>query len=171
MLHTTLSITYQVLLCLFLTAGVVMVPFTLPGTWVIAVAALLYSLVRDFQASSDWVVIGILVGLALVGEGIEFLTGTLGAKRENVPTGAIVCSMIGGIVGAIIGVPVFLVGALLGLLLGTFLGALIYCLVKDGHVRQALRHSWSILTSRVVSIFAKTSVAIGMAVYVLFKVF
>lgn len=170
-MHSVLSVTYQVFLCLFLLAGVVMIPFTLPGTWVIVVASFLYALVRDYQASADWKVIAVLAGLALLGELIEFLTGTLGPAKEKVPTGAIVCSVIGGIAGAIIGVPVFLIGALLGLLLGSFFGAFLYCLVKDGHVRQALRHSWLILTSRVIAIFAKTAIGAGMVVFVLFKVF
>jgi hypothetical protein len=170
-MHSVLSVTYQVLLCLLLAGGVAMVLFTLPGTWLIAVAAFLYSLVRDFDASSDWIVLVWLAVLALIGEVVEFVASTLGPKKVEVPTGAIVCSIIGGIIGAIIGVPVFLIGAVLGLLIGTFLGALVYTLVKDGRVRVALRHAWAVLTSRVISIFAKTSIAVGMAAYLLVKVF
>ncbi|HEX5038130.1 MAG TPA: DUF456 domain-containing protein [bacterium] len=171
MTHQILSVTYDVLLCLLVVGGIVMVLFTLPGTWVIVAAALLYSLVRDFQVSSDLIVIAWLVVLALIGEAIEFATGTLGPKKVEVPTGAIVCSIIGGIVGAIIGVPVFLIGAVLGLLLGTFLGALIYTLIKDGRVKVAFKHAFAVLTSRVISIFAKTAIAVGMAIYLLIKVF
>jgi uncharacterized protein YqgC (DUF456 family) len=125
----------------------------------------------DFQTSSDWIVIVWLVVLALIGEAVEFLTGTLGPKKAEVSTGAIVCSIIGGIVGAIIGVPVFLIGAVLGLLLGTFLGAFIYMMIKDGQVRAALKDAFVVLTSRVISIFAKTAIAVGMSVYLLIKVF
>ena len=171
MTHQILSVTYDVLLCLLVVGGIVMVLFTLPGTWVIVAAALLYSLVRDFQGSSDWVVIVWLVVLALIGEIIEFVTGALGPKKAEVPTGSIVCSMIGGIIGAIIGVPVFLIGAVLGLLIGTFIGALIYTLIKDGRVGAALRHAWAVLTSRIISIFAKTVIAVGMSIYLLIKVF
>jgi uncharacterized protein YqgC (DUF456 family) len=170
MAQQILSVTYQVVLCLFLLAGVVMIPFTLPGTWLIVLASFLYSFVRDYD-TADWKVVLILVILAALGEAIEFATGTLGPKKENVPTGAIVCSIVGGVIGVIVGVPVFLVGAVLGLLIGTFLGALIYTLIKDGQVRVALRHAWAVLTSRVISIFAKTSIAVGMAVYLLVKVF
>jgi len=166
-----LSITYQVLLCLLTIGGIAMILFTLPGTWVIVLAAFLYSLVRDFQAGSDWTVIILLAVFAVTGEVVEFVAGALGAKKQDVPTGAIVCSMVGGIAGALIGVPVFLVGALLGLLLGTFLGALIYMLLKDGRVGVALKNAWAVLTSRVISIFAKTAIGIGMAIYLLIHVF
>lgn len=171
MTQQILSVVYQVLLCALTAAGVGMILFTLPGTWVIVAAAFLYSLVRDFQAGSDWIVVAILAVLAGLGEVVEFAAGTLGAKKENVPTGAIVCSIVGGIVGAIIGVPVFLIGALLGLLIGTFIGALVYMLLKDGRVRVALKNAWAVLTSRVISIFAKTAIGVGMGVYLLLKVF
>ncbi len=133
-------------------------------------AAILYSLVRDFQSSSDLKVILITIGLAAVGEVVEFLTGTLGPKKANVSTGAIIASVIGGIMGALVGVPVFLIGALLGLFLGTFLGALTYALFKEGNVGTALHQAFAVLTSRVISVFAKTAIAAGMAVYLVMKV-
>lgn len=137
----------------------------------IVVDAFLFSLVRDFKAGSDWKVVLIVVGLALLGEGIEFLAGILGAKSQKVPTGAIIASLIGGIIGAIVGVPVFLIGSVLGLLLGTFLGAFLYSLVREREVRRAIGQSIAVLTSRIISIFAKTGVALGMSVYLLIKVF
>lgn len=158
------------LFTLILAAGVIIVPLGLPGTWVIFGDALLYSLIRDFQ-TSDVKVLLIVGGLALLGEGIEFLSGIVGAKREQVPNGAIIASLIGGIVGAIIGLPVVLIGSVLGLLLGTFLGALIYCLFKTPGVQPAVRMAWATLFSRVIALFAKTAVALGMAVYLLFQIF
>ncbi len=106
----------------------------------------------------------------MVGEGIELLTSVIGAKSQEVPTGAVIVSLVCGIIGAIIGVPVFLIGSVLGLLLGTYLGALIYSLIQQGDVRKALDQSLVVLTSRVISIFAKTSVALGMAVYLVIKI-
>jgi len=170
-MHHALSIAEIVLLFVALLAGVAMVPFTLPGTWVIAGAAFLYSLVANFKTSSDWLVVGILAALALFGEALDYAASAVSAKRENVPTGAVICSIVGGLAGAIIGVPVFLIGALLGLLVGTFLGAFLYSLIKKGDVSEALRHSGVILTSRIISIFAKTALAMGMAAYVAFQAF
>lgn len=171
MIHHILSIASIVLLCLTLLAGVLMVPFTLPGTWVIVGAALLYSLVGDFHNSPRWLVVSILAGLAVVGEMLDYAASAVSAKKENVPAGAVICSILGGLVGAVIGVPVFLIGALLGLLIGTFLGAFVYSLIRKKIVSEAFRDSFVILTSRIISIFAKTALAMGMSVYVLFKVF
>lgn len=166
---TILALTLFILL---LAAGIALVPVGLPGTWLIVVDALLYSLLRDFEGeTADWKVVLFVAMLALAGEAIEFGASVAGAKREKVPTGAIVASILGGLIGAVVGVPVFLIGSVLGLLLGTYLGALIYSLITHPRAGEAFRFARSVLFSRVVSIFAKTTVAVVMSVYLLFKVF
>ncbi len=166
-----LTILILFIFCLLLVIGVTLVPLGLPGTWLIVLDAFLYSLVRDYKNTDDWKVVLVALLLALAGEGIEFATGVFGAKNQKIPTGAIVASIVGGIIGAIVGVPVFLIGAVLGLLLGTFLGALIYGLITHPHLKEAIRFAIVTLFSRVVSIFAKTTVALVMVAYLLFKVF
>jgi len=162
----------KILLIAVILAGVVIVPLGLPGTWLIVGAAFLYSLFLDFTpGSSDVWVIVILIVLALIGEILEFLVGTLGGKKLDVSTGAIIASFVGGILGAIIGVPVFLIGALLGLLLGVFLGALIYELVVTKNVGIALKAAVAVFFSRLVASFMKTCIAVGMGVYLVFKLF
>ena len=168
LLLTTLILIVFVLL---LVIGICLVPLGLPGTWLIVLDAVLYSIVRNYQGTNDWKVILIVIFLALAGEGVEFAAGIFGAKQQKVPTGAVVASMVGGILGAIIGVPIFLIGAVLGLLLGTFLGALAYSLLTHPRVEEAFRFAVATLFSRVVSLFAKTTVAVVMSVYLLFKVF
>jgi uncharacterized protein YqgC (DUF456 family) len=160
------------LFILFLAVGILLVSLGLPGTWLIVADALLYSLLRDYKGETqDWKVVLFVAMLALAGEAIEFGASVLGARREKVPTGAIVASIAGGLLGAVIGIPVFLIGSVLGLLLGTYLGALIYSLITQPQAGEAFRFARSVLFSRVVSIFAKTTVAVVMSVYLLFKVF
>ncbi len=153
--------------------GVVMVPLGLPGTWLIVVGAVLYSIFFSFDGgtSSAWVVDLILIGMAIFGEIVEFFVGTLGSKPFKVSNGAIVCAFIGGIVGAIIGVPVFLIGSLLGLFLGAFLGAFIWELATLGSVGRALTNALAVLATKIVATFLKTTLAIVMAIYLLFKIF
>jgi uncharacterized protein YqgC (DUF456 family) len=160
-----------VFLCIGL--GLLMVPLGLPGTWVIVIGAVVYSLFFGFDggASSALAVNAILIGIAVFGEIVEFFVGTLGSKPLKVSNGAIVCAFIGGIVGAIIGVPVFLIGSLLGVFLGAFLGAFIWELATLGSVGRALTNALAVLATKVVATFLKTALAIGMAVYLLFKLF
>ena len=161
----------SIFLCILI--GVLLVPLGLPGTWVIVGGSFLYSLFYPFDggAASPWGVNAILFGLACFGEIMEFLVGTLGSKPLKVSNGAIACAFVGGIVGGIIGVPVFLVGALLGIFLGAFLGALIYEWITLKNFGRAFVNAMAVLATRVVAVFLKTSLALGMGVYLVFKIF
>lgn len=153
--------------------GVLMVPLGLPGTWLIVVGGLLYSLIYPFDGGTTSA-IGVnltLIGLAIFGEIMEFLIGTLGSKPLKVSNGAIICAFIGGIVGAIVGVPVFLVGALIGIFLGAFVGALVYEWVTLKSFGKALVNAWAVLATKMVASFLKTALALGMGIYLAFKMF
>lgn len=146
--------------------SIILVVFGLPGTWLMVLAALGYAAFLDFGIGGhDVRVIALLIFAALVGEVFEFLVGTLGAKRMAVSNGAIVSSIVGAILGAVIGVPVFLVGSLLGLFLGAFLGGFTYELAKGRSIGIATRVAFAILISRIVAILVKTSIAVGMGIY------
>src|SRR3954469_5918988 len=100
------------ILVVCLVLGLVMIPFGLPGTWIMAGAALGYSLlVPNSIGVFTTVVVAVM---ALVGEVIEFtLTGKYtrkygGSRRAS--WGAI----IGGMVGAFMGVPVPIIGSVIG---------------------------------------------------------
>ena len=173
-----LNVVLNTFFVLFLLAGVVLVPFTLPGTWLIVLTATMYAIVRDYHfagqqmtGSSDWKVILTLLIFALAGEIVEFYTGIIGAKKYQVPNGAIVCSIIGGLIGAIVGVPVVFVGAIFGLLLGTFLGAFIYLLFTAVSPKESFKMALATLCSRVVAIFAKTVIAMAMVIFLFIHTF
>ncbi|MFO1464782.1 MAG: DUF456 domain-containing protein [bacterium] len=153
--------------------GILMVPLGLPGTWVIALGGVLYSLFFKFDggATSAIGVDLILIGLAVFGEIVEFAVGTLGSKPLKVSNGAIVCAFIGGIVGGLIGVPVFLVGALIGIFLGAFVGAFVYEWATLKNFGKAFVNAGAVLATKMVATFLKTTLAVGMGVYLLFKAF
>lgn len=162
----------KTILFLLILIGIIFVLFGLPGTWIIAAGAFLYSIFFDFKpGSSDFWVVFILVIAAILGELLEFAVSILGGKKMNVSTGAIIASIAGGIIGAIVGVPVFLIGSFLGLLLGTFLGAFVYELIMTQKLEIALQSASGVFFSRVIATFMKTSVAIGMGIYIGFKLF
>lgn len=103
--------------------------FALPGNWIIvAVAALFaYLFPGDEGRGVAWIVVGVLFGLAVFGEVVEFAAGAAGAKkvggsRRSVLM-AIVGTMIGSIVGAMIGVPIPIFGPIIGALGGGAAGA------------------------------------------------
>ena len=153
--------------------GILMVPLGLPGTWVIVVGGLLYTLIYPFDAGATSAigVVLTLIGLAAFGEVMEFLIGTLGSKPLKVSNGAIICAFIGGIIGALVGVPVFLVGALIGIFLGAFVGAFVYEWVTLKNFGRALVNAGAVLATKMVASFLKTTLALGMGIYLVFKMF
>jgi uncharacterized protein YqgC (DUF456 family) len=173
MWNQIIHIGLMALVFILMAVGILMTPLTLPGTWLVAGAGVLYSIFSNFDggATSTWWVLGWLVGLATFGEIMELVVGTLGGKAVNVSNGAIIAAFVGGMLGLFIGVPVFLVGALIGLYLGAFLGAFIYELYVLGSVGKALVTAATVLTTRMMASFLKTCLAIGMAVFLGFKMF
>ncbi len=168
MLHL-ITLLIVILLCLI---GILIVPLSLPGTWVIVLAGIGYSLFYSFQpATSPFAVGGILLSLAIFGEIVEFVVGTFGSKPLKVSNGAILSAFIGGILGAIVGVPVFLIGSLLGIFIGAFLGAFLYEWVTLKKLGRAFINACAVLATKVVASVLKTSLAIGMTVYLLVKIF
>ncbi|OGP13289.1 MAG: hypothetical protein A3I75_05330 [Deltaproteobacteria bacterium RIFCSPLOWO2_02_FULL_50_16] len=150
--------------------GAIMILFGLPGTWVLWIAVALYSFIADFN-TTDWHVVILTFIMTLIGEVVEFMVGVLGSKQLEVSNGAIVASIIGGIIGAVTGFPIFLIGSILGMLAGVFLGAFIWEWVSSREVLLSLRKAMAATFSRIVSIFAKFSIALIIIVYVSLKIF
>ncbi len=163
----------RIILLVGVLGGLLLVPFSLPGTWLIALLGIIYSLFYSFDggATTAFWVNGWLLGLAAFGEIMEFVVGVFGGKVVKVSTGAIIAAFIGGIAGLIIGVPIFLVGSLIGMFLGAFLGALIYEWVVLKAFGRAVVTACTVLTTRLVAVVLKTFLAAGMAVFLFLHVF
>ncbi len=168
--HSALHSIPKLILILSSLISVFLVPLSLPGTWLILALCGLYSLLFNFNASADWKVLLILALIATLAEVLEFIVSFVGGKKLNVSNGALWSSLLGGLIGAFIGVPVFLIGSLLGLLLGTFLGAFIYEYSLHKSFSKAFTAAVAVFFSRLVASFLKTSLALGMWVYLIFKV-
>ena len=134
-----MDIVYYVVGSLFVIIGfacVVLVVFQMPGTWIMLIIATLAHLADVFwimpgMGSSanpawGWWAIAIGCALALVGEGIEFVAGALGAKAGGGSKRAAWGAIFGGFLGAIIGSLLLpIIGTLVGAILGCFLGAFV----------------------------------------------
>lgn len=172
-LHSILHFLPKIGVCLAMLAGILLVPLGLPGVWLIVGASLLYSYFYDYNpgASDVWPNV-LLILMGLLAEFLEFLVGSVGGKMvTEVSTGAIVSSIIGGLIGAFVGVPVFLIGSFLGLLLGAFLGAFAYEFLVKKDFSVALKSAVAVFLSRMVASFLKTCIALGMSIYLSFKLF
>ncbi len=114
---------YYIILLVVLAFGLFINVFTLPGLWLMVLAALGYAWATGFAYLGMPGLVTLLV-LALLAEGVEFVAGGAGAKKA----GGSKRAMVGGIVGAILGgllfsIPLPIIGTIIGVCLGAFIGA------------------------------------------------
>jgi uncharacterized protein YqgC (DUF456 family) len=126
---------YLWVLMLFLACGVawLLTLVTLPGNWIIVVFAALFAWLLPVAAGQgvSWNTVAVLLGLAVLGEVVEFAASAAGAAKQGASKRGVALSMIGAIVGSAtgltIGTPIPVLGsfvmALLGGAVGAFIGA------------------------------------------------
>ena len=157
-----------VILFLFLLVsffGLISHVFGLPGNFIILGASFLVAWYGGFHDLTVTTLI-VLLGLALVGELVEFVFGIYGAKRYKSSNKAIIGSIIFGIAGGVIGLPFFLgVGAVIGAFIGAFAGAFLVDLYLEQNVDRAMKSGWGAFIGRVGGTVSKA--ALGMAMIVI----
>ncbi len=117
--------------------GLILSFFGISGTWIVAVAAMLYNVINwSWAISPIWIMI--LVILCIAGELLELTLGAVMARRYKASKTAMIASMAGGIIGAVIGIPGLLFGSIIGMLVGSFFGAVIAELILEKDVSSAL---------------------------------
>jgi uncharacterized protein len=155
-----------ILLGLVLALGLVMIPFGLPGTWIIAGAAYGYSIL--VPGSIGIFTIVTVAALAIVGEVIEFTLTAKYTKKYGGSRRASWGAIIGGMVGAIIGVPVPLVGSVIGAFVGAFVGAFAAELSRGSGGTGATRVATGALIGRTLAAAAKVGIGLAMATWIFF---
>ena len=156
------------LLALALLAGLILIPFGLPGLWIMVGAALLFSSVASTGAQLGLTTIIGITLLALIAEMIEFVLGGRYARKYGGSRRAGWGAIIGGLVGAVIGVPIPLVGSMIGAFLGSFAGALAAELTRGTAVGPATRVAKGALIGRVVAVAVKVAIGMVLIVWVVF---
>lgn len=170
-MEIALAILLKSLLVIFIVAGFVLIPLGLPGTFLIVLAALLYGAATGFS-DITWGTVGLLLGAALLAEGVEALAGVFGAKRYGSGNWAVAASIAGGIAGAVVGAPIlFGLGAIPGALLGAFAAAVVVEKAAGRPMPEALRAGWGTFVGRLAGTVVKAAVAMAMAVICLQRVF
>jgi uncharacterized protein len=143
--------------------GLLLVPLGLPGLWVMVAGIVGYGWLTDFR-SVGVATIAVALGLAFLGEIIEWWLGfrfarTFGGSRRSA-WGA----LVGGIVGAVVGVPVPIVGSVIGALFGSFAGAALFEYSLSRTPGTAVRAGWGAVVGRATAAAAKMALGIVIAV-------
>ena len=155
----------ELLLMLALFVGLLLIPFGLPGLWVMVGAALLYS-----WAAPERLGVITLIGmtaLAVVAEVLEFLTAGRYARKYGGSKRAAWGAIAGGIAGAIIGVPVPIIGSVIGAFAGSFAGAMVAEMTLGGRVGDATRVAKGALIGRAVATALKVAIGVALLAWVI----
>lgn len=157
------------LLVLVLIAGLVIIPFGLPGLWVMVGAVLLYSYAgAPGQIGTATIVIVAL--LAAVGEALELVLAGRYARKYGGSRRAGWGAILGGMAGALVGVPIPIVGSVVGAFAGAFAGALIAERTRGTDMGAATRVATGALIGRTAAVAAKIGVGIAIMVVALFAI-
>jgi len=156
-----------VLWSLLLVTASLFVYLGLGGNFIILGLAVVHALITGFDPVS-WPLLAVLLGLALLGELIEFLVGTFYAARQGATRQGIVGAFIGGLLGAGAGntlVPV--VGAVLGSFVGAFGGAVAGEYYREQRLEPSLRIGAHAFVGRLTAILIKHLIGLVMVFLIL----
>jgi uncharacterized protein len=145
-------------------AGLLMVPFGLPGTWLQVAAVLAMTFMSD-GALMGWGWVGAFTVLAAFGELVEFVSGQWGARRFGGSPAAAWGAFLGGLVGAVVGgVPVPILGSVIASFLGSVTGAMLGEMYHRRRLAPDLRVGAGAFLGRAVGIGTKTFIGFLMAI-------
>ena len=156
-----------VLLLACCVAGLLLIPLGLPGLWLMVLGVLGYGWLTAFRSVGIGVM-ALVVGLALLGEVIEWWLGFRFAERYGGSRRAGWGALVGGLVGAAIGVPVPIVGSVIGAFVGSFAGAALFEYTRSARAGVAVRAGWGAVLGRAAAAAMKIALGLAIAVVAVF---
>lgn len=144
--------------------GLLMIPFGLPGLWVMVLGFLAFGWLTQFRSESV-ATIGIVLALAFAGELVETWLGFRFARRYGGSRRAGWGALLGGLVGAVVGVPVPVVGSVIGAFVGSFGGAAVFEYAYSRRADVAVGAGWGAVVGRAAAAAAK--IALGLVIGVI----
>lgn len=151
-------------------AGLLAVGLTLlgiSGSWLALAVGLL--LEWRFPGMFSWWTLGVAAGLALLGEIVEFASGSIGAARAGGTKRAALGALFGGILGGVLATPILpIVGTILGAAAGAGLGAaLADRTIPERAWRSSAKVAGGAAIGRLVATIVKTGLT-GVQCMILF---
>ena len=146
--------------------GVAVIPFGIPGTFIIVGVTFLAALATHFQTFT-WPFLGVLLLLSLAVELIEFALSAAAARRYGSSKWGMWGAVFGGLVFALWATPFSpIIGTILGAFIGAFVGAFLLEFLRFGDVQRALRSGWGSFLGAVTGRLLKLLIAMTMVIII-----
>lgn len=153
-----------ILLIVAFLVGLVLVPFGLPGLWLMVLALIGYAALTGFERVGV-LTLAVVVLIAVAGEVLEAFVGFGMAKKFGGSSRAGWGALVGGLIGAVVGTPVPVLGNLVGAFLGAFIGAAAFEATRQGEVGKSLVAGWGAVLGKAAASAIK--VALGLTIGVI----
>ena len=130
--------------------------FGLPGNWLMLILVAVYHFVLPVPSTLGiwyWLIV---LGIAILGEVLEFFLQVKQAKKYGSSNTGTVGGVIGAIAGAILLAPFFFgIGAFIGALLGAWTGCFLFELLRGQDTRTAARAALGAMFGRFLGTVCK----------------
>lgn len=156
----TLMLNIAVVLAMLV--GLVLIPFGIPGLWLMVVVVLGLVL----AGTLSWKLGLAAAAAAAVAELAEFLVLQRFGRRFGGSRKAFWAAVAGGMAGLFVGLPVPLVGPLLTAFIGTFVGAGLVTWLETRSLEHSTRVGWGLVLARTVAVALKVATGVAMLVAV-----
>ncbi len=158
-----------------MSAGLVMIPFGLPGVGFILLSTVIYSFATGFSAAVSIKLLIIFCALTLFAETADNWFMALGARKFGASRAAVWLSFVGAIVGSVLlgsllALVIGVLGPFVGAFAGSFLTVFLYEYVRKRQAKEALRAGWGTVLGRTAGIVLKMTIGVGMVLTVLIKI-
>lgn len=162
------------LLVLSQVAGLLLIPFGMPGIWLQVMSLGVFAWATGFREVGA-VTLVLVVVLAVLAEVAEFALGGRYAARYGGSKRAAWGAILGGIAGAVLGVPVPIIGSVIGAFVGSFAGAALLEMTnskdwRNPEWRGAVRVGWGAFLGRMVATAVKSGIGVAVAAVALLSV-
>jgi len=164
-----MAIVGQIFYWFFIAVGVFMLPFNLPGTFLMVGVAFVYALFTHFETFTPSVLVALL-GLAAIAELIEYVIGAFITVKYGASKWGVVGAIGGGILGAIWGTPIMpVVGTVVGGFLGAYLGAFLLEYLSYKNAERAVQAGYGAFVGKIGGTVSKLIVAMAMIIIMIQK--
>lgn len=134
----------------------------LPGVPLIFIGYLLYGWATQFTVISGGLVL-LALGLTVLSGILDWVAGSLGARRFGASPRGMLGALVGGIAGLFISGPI-------GIIAGTFIGAVLGELATGRTADEAMRAGWGSVLGLLLGTVARFVIAVTLAVLFFIRV-
>ena len=151
------------------TVALALVPFGLPGTWIMALATALLAWWQLDEGMFSTTTVVLVFALAALGEITDLAAAAVGAKRAGSSRKGSWAGILGGVIGAIVGtafIPVPVFGTIIGGCLGAFAGTALVEWLGGRPFKPSLQSGGGAAAGRLAGTVVKLALGVIMWVWI-----